>query len=211
MRINADDAIPGVRPSAQEGKDSFDLRILPGKHPITIKILDMYIKNMRLFSDYELITSSYATTAEGMLNEWQISLICAVSFFLDRVYDERAWTGGEIIPASGDALGQPGAMTWKAVNPKAETSKAVIRGKVTGEHKQITFNYHMLGIGFEEMAIDKNGIKERKLKVFLRYPRDYNRIAYLVYAAVKAREDFEKEFIQPLNIFCLQRLGGKYT
>ena len=44
MRINADDAIPGVRPSAQEGKDSFDLRILPGKYPITIKILDMYIK-----------------------------------------------------------------------------------------------------------------------------------------------------------------------
>ena len=31
----------------------------------------------------------------------------------------------------------------------------------------------MLGIGFEEMAIDKNGIKEIKLKVFLQYPQDY--------------------------------------
>ncbi|MEK6568443.1 MAG: tetratricopeptide repeat protein, partial [Candidatus Omnitrophota bacterium] len=176
--------------------------------PVTIKILDLYIKKMRLFSDYELITSSYATTVEGLLGEWYMSLICAVSFFLDRVYDDRAWTGGEMIPTSAEGLGQPGAMIWKAVNPKAETSKAVRGSKVTAEHKQTTFNYHMLGIGFEEMAADKNGIKEGKLRVFLQYPQDYSRIAYLVYAATKAQISFEREFIQPLNIFCLKRLGA---
>ena len=207
MRVNSDDTIPGVRPSDREGPDNLDLRILPGKHPVTIKILDLYIKKMRLFSDYELITSSYATTVEGLLDEWYMSLICAVSFFLDRVYDDRAWTGGEIVPTSAEGLGQPGAMIWKAVNPKAETSKAVRGSKVTAVHRQTTFNYHMLGIGFEEMVTNESGVKERKLKVFFQYPQDYSRMPYLVYVAKKAQIIFEREFIQPLNIFCLKRLG----
>ncbi|MEK9150023.1 MAG: HEAT repeat domain-containing protein, partial [Candidatus Desantisbacteria bacterium] len=105
MRIDGDEIL-GVRPSSsQDGQDIMDLRILPSHYRITQRILELYIHHFMLFTPEELISSSYATTVQGLLKDWRGVFIAAVSFFLDRVQGNNAFTGSEVIPTDSQGLG----------------------------------------------------------------------------------------------------------
>ena len=192
----------GVRScNIEAGSDAMDLRILPTQYPITIKILDTYIKAFKVFTDEEIISSSYATTVLGPLYDFRGVLIAAASFYLDRFNDkgDNVLTYEEIVDAQG-GLGHPGAMVWQASFPCAVPAQSVIDGKRIYEYLQMTFNYHMLGIGFEE----KNA-GEKVMKVALQYPGDYSRIAYLVSLASDRRKFYDL-LLDPVVRFHADRL-----
>ncbi|MFC1629610.1 hypothetical protein ACFL11_00050 [Patescibacteria group bacterium] len=175
METGEGNSIPGVRHCyPEDGSNVMDLRILPSNHIITERILDIYVRDFKLFTDEELISSSYATTVSGLFADWRGAFITAASFYCDRVWQGSALTVDDILPPEEGSLGHPGAMPWRAVAPQGTTAQTIKKGKVTRPHSQMTLNYHMLAVGFEE-ATDQG----RKLRVFLQYPPDYQRIAYL--------------------------------
>ena len=107
-----------------------DLRILPSNHIITERVLDIYVKDFGLFTDEELVSSSYATTVSGLLKDQRGVLITVASFYCDRVWGDNALTIEEILPSEEDSLGHPGAMIWKTVSPKGATAQTVEEGGV---------------------------------------------------------------------------------
>lgn len=192
--------IKGVRPSSDEDDlgNTIDLRILPTNFAIVKMILDLYIKDFKVFTDKELAISSYATTVEGTLDNERGALIGAMSFFLDRINTEGwAYVSDGVLRATGmDEIGHPSAMTSKAVDPKEE--------RLSDKHGQTTFNYHMLGLPFE--VIDSQAAEE-KIVVLLQYPSDYERIAFLTHFAENNERKFKKMVTVPLLEFYKDKLG----
>ncbi|MDP3732114.1 MAG: hypothetical protein Q8R31_03660, partial [Candidatus Omnitrophota bacterium] len=202
MKVEGD-TILGVRPCSIDHGPEMDLRILPTTYPVTIKILDLYIKEFKVFTDDELIHSSYATTVLGLLDDWRGVLIAAASFYLDRFSKDKqnVYTVDGVLEC-GDGLSHPGAMVWKAASPRAETSATVINNEINHGYTQMTFNYHMLGLGFEKRDGSGNMVTE----VALQYPGDYSRIAYLMHLA-QNKELFNGILEHPLVEFYRNKFG----
>ncbi|MDD5084597.1 MAG: (d)CMP kinase, partial [Candidatus Omnitrophica bacterium] len=194
----------GVRPcDIEEDSDQMDLRILPSNYEITRKVLDIYIRDFNLFTPDELISSSYATTVSGLLYDKRGVLIAVASFYLDKIDEELEDVFLADAPISqADGLGHPGLMPYRAIPAKARTSQTVgENGEVSSGHAQMTFNYHMLSLGFE--ILDGEGKPSKK--VLLQYPGDYGRISHIVSIALD-KEKFDNLILKPVLSFYRDKL-----